>query len=174
MRRKYYRERIRPVDFEKRYEKVVIIKRVTKVVAGGRRFRFSALVVVGDGKGIVGYGLGKGKEVITAINKASQEARKNLIRVPILHGTVPHDVEKKFGATKVLIKPAAPGTGIIAGHAMRAVLEAAGYENLICKVIGSSNPHNVVRATFEALMELKDPYTIAQYRGISLEKLFNG
>jgi len=155
-------------------EKVLIVRRVTKVVKGGRRFRFSALVVVGDGKGTVGYGLGKSKEVIDAITKAGQIARKNLYKVPVVHGTVPHEVEKKYGATRVLIKPAAPGTGVKAGGAMRAILEAAGYTDVLCKVIGSSNPHNALKATLYALLDLRMPGQIAELRGIPLEKVYNG
>lgn len=153
---------------------VVTIRRVTKVVKGGRRFRFSALVVVGDGKGTVGFGLGKSKEVIGAVTKAGQVARKNLYRVPVVHGTVPHEVEKKYGATRVLIKPAAPGTGVKAGGAMRPILEAAGYTDVLCKVIGSSNPHNVLKATLYALLDLRMPAQIAELRGIPLEKVYNG
>ncbi len=155
-------------------ERVVNVRRVVKVTKGGRTFRFSALVVVGDQDGIVGYGLGKAREVSAAVEKATDQAKKNLYRVPILHGTVPHDVEAKEMGTRVIIKRAAPGTGVIAGGAMRAVLESAGYTDVIAKVIGSTTPHNVVRATMKALLSLRDPITIARQRGITLNKLFNG
>jgi len=155
-------------------DKVVSINRVTKVTKGGRNFRFSALVVVGDGNGIVGYGLGKANEVQEAISKGIDDAKKNLIRVPVMNGTIPHDQWTKLGASKVLIKPAAPGTGVLAGGSMRAVLEAAGYTDVLAKSLGSPNPQNVVKATVQALKELRDPYTVAKQRGISVQKLFQG
>ncbi|NPA35091.1 MAG: 30S ribosomal protein S5 [Chlorobi bacterium] len=155
-------------------ERVVNVRRVVKVTKGGRTFRFSALVVVGDQDGVVGYGHGKAREVAAAVEKATDQAKKNLYRVPILQGTVPHDVEAKEMGTRVIIKRAAPGTGVIAGGAMRAVLESAGYTDVIAKVIGSTTPHNVVRATMKALLSLRDPVTIARQRGITLNKLFNG
>ncbi|HLS70285.1 MAG TPA: 30S ribosomal protein S5 [Chitinophagaceae bacterium] len=155
-------------------DKVVSINRVTKVTKGGRNFRFSALVVVGDGNGIVGYGLGKANEVQEAISKGIDDAKKNLIRVPVMNGTIPHDQWTKLGASKVLIKPAAPGTGVLAGGSMRAVLEAAGYTDVLAKSLGSPNPQNVVKATVQALRELRDPYTVAKQRGISVQKLFQG
>lgn len=155
-------------------EKVVAIKRVAKVVKGGRRFSFAAIVVVGDGKGVVGYGLGKANEVTDAITKGIDDAKKNLVKVPVLKGTVPHSVEGKFGGGFVLIKPASPGTGVIAGGAMRAVLESAGVRDVLAKSKGSSNPHNVVKATFDALAKMRDAYTIAQQRGVGLSKVFNG
>ncbi len=155
-------------------EKVVAIKRVAKVVKGGRRFSFSAIVVVGDGNGVVGYGLGKANEVTDAITKGIDDAKKNLVRIPVHKGTIPHESLGKFGGGFVLLKPASTGTGVIAGGAMRAVLESAGIHDVLAKSKGSSNPHNVVKATFDALSRMRDPFTIAQQRGISLEQVFNG
>jgi small subunit ribosomal protein S5 len=155
-------------------EKVVAIKRVAKVVKGGRRFSFSAIVVVGDGKGVVGFGLGKANEVTDAITKGIDDAKKNLVKVPVYKGTVPHESIGKFGGGLVLLKPAAPGTGVIAGGAMRAVLESAGVKDVLAKSKGSSNPHNVVKATFNALTKMRDAFTVAKDRGISIEKVFNG
>ena len=155
-------------------EKVVAIKRVAKVVKGGRRFSFSAIVVVGDGNGVVGFGLGKANEVTDAIAKGIDDAKKNLVKVPIVKHTVPHTVIGKYGGGRVLLKPASPGTGVIAGGAMRAVLESAGVKDVLAKSKGSSNPHNVVKATFNALSNMRDAYTVAQYRGVSLNKVFNG
>jgi small subunit ribosomal protein S5 len=153
---------------------VVSINRVAKVTKGGRTFSFTALVVVGDGHGIVGHGLGKSGEVIDAINKGIEDAKKNLIKVPVINGTVPHDQHGKFGGGRVFLKPAAHGTGVIAGGAMRAVLESAGVTDVLAKSKGSSNPHNVVKATFDALTSMRDPHTVAQMRGLSLKKVFNG
>jgi len=155
-------------------EKVVAIKRVAKVVIGGRRFSFSAIVVVGDGNGVVGYGLGKANEVTDAITKGIDDAKKNLVRVPIFKGTVPHEAIGKYGGGFVLLKPASAGTGVIAGGAMRAVLESAGVHDVLAKSKGSSNPHNVVKATFDALAQMRDPLTIARQRGVPLDKVFNG
>ena len=155
-------------------EKVVAIKRVAKVVKGGRRFSFSAIVVVGDGHGVVGYGLGKANEVVDAITKGVDDAKKNLVKVPIFRNTVPHEAIGKFGGGFVLLRPASPGTGVIAGGAMRAVLESAGVKDVLAKSKGSSNPHNVVKATFDALMKMRDANTVAQQRGVTLDKVFNG
>ena len=155
-------------------EKVVAINRVAKVVKGGRRFSFSAIVVVGDGNGTVGYGLGKANEVTDAITKGIDDAKKNLIKVPVIKGTVPHDMYGKYSGGFVLLKPAAAGTGIIAGGAMRAVLDSAGIKDVLAKSKGSSNPHNVVKATFDALSKMREPHVIAQQRGVALSKVFNG
>ncbi len=155
-------------------EKVVSINRVVKTTKGGRAFSFSALVVVGNGAGIVGQGLGKAKEVQEAITKGIEDAKKNLIKVPIRHGTIPHDQFTKEGAAKVFIKPAAHGTGVIAGGSMRAVLEAAGVTDVLAKSLGSANPHNVVKATVKALATLREPIAVSRARQISLKKVFNG
>ena len=155
-------------------DKLVSLNRVAKVTKGGRTFSFSALVVLGNGKGKVGHGLGKARDVQECISKAVDDARKNLIEVPIINGTIPHEQKGKYGAGKVLIKPAADGTGVIAGGAMRAVLESAGVHNVLAKSQGSSNPHNVVKATIDALRSLRSPHEVARQRGITLEKLFEG
>lgn len=155
-------------------EKVVAINRVAKVVKGGRRFSFSAIVVLGDGKGVVGQGLGKANEVTDAIQKAIEDAKKNLIQVPIINSTVPHEMMGKYSGGLVLLKPAAVGTGLIAGGAMRAVLEAAGFHNVLAKSRGSSNPHNVVKATLDALGKMKAPHEVAVQRRVKLNKVFNG
>ncbi len=165
-------KRVKPVDSELS-ERLVALNRVAKVVKGGRRFSFSALVVVGNGKGVVGIGLGKAGEATDAIKKGRDDAKKNLIKVPVLNGTVPHEIYTKYGASRIIIKPGAPGTGVLAGGAMRAVLETAGIKNVLGKSHGSSNPHNVVKATLKALLSIRDPYSVAKSRGITLEKLFN-
>ncbi|MCC7301676.1 MAG: 30S ribosomal protein S5 [Bacteroidia bacterium] len=155
-------------------DRLVAVQRVTKVTKGGRTFSFSAIVVVGNEKGVVGYGLGKAKEVTDAITKGIDDAKKNLIKVPVLKGTIPHDQYGKFGGSRVLLKPASHGTGVIAGGAMRAVLESVGITDVLAKSQGSSNPHNVVKATIDALTSLRDAYTVAQHRGVSMGKVFNG
>ena len=155
-------------------DRLVKINRVTKVTKGGRTFTFAAVVVVGDGNGVIGYGLGKAGEVTAAISKGTEAAKKNLVKVPVLKGTIPHEVEVKFGGAHVLLKPAAAGTGLKAGGAMRAVLESAGIKDVIAKSKGSSNPHNLVKATIAALAEMRDARTIAANRGISLDKVFRG
>lgn len=165
--------KVKSADLELK-DKLVAVNRVTKVTKGGRTFSFSAIVVVGDENGIVGHGLGKAKEVTEAITKGIEDAKKNLIKVPLLHGTVPHPQKGKFGGAEVLIKPASPGTGVIAGGSMRAVLESAGIHNVLAKSQGSSNPHNVIKATFDALGSMRDAVTVAKQRGISLDKVFNG
>jgi len=155
-------------------DRLVAINRVTKVTKGGRTFTFAAIVVVGDGKGVIGWGLGKAGEVTAAIAKGVESAKKNLVKVPVLKGTVPHEMETSFGGAQVLIKPAAPGTGLKAGGAMRAVLESAGITDVIAKSKGSSNPHNLVKATIAALSEMRDAYTVAGERGVDMLKVFNG
>ena len=162
-------QRVKGGDLELK-EKVVSINRVVKTTKGGRAFSFSALVVVGNENGVVGQGLGKAKEVLKGID----DAKKNLIKVPIMHGTIPHEQWSKEGAAKVLIKPAAHGTGVIAGGSMRAVLESAGITDVLAKSLGSANPHNVVKATVKALATLREPIGVAKTRNISLKKVFNG
>jgi small subunit ribosomal protein S5 len=164
------RERIDASQLDLR-DTVVAINRVTKVVKGGKNLSFSALVVVGDGHGVVGFGVGKAKEVPSAIKKGIEAAKKGLIRVPLQGTTVPHTITGKFGAGSVLLKPAPDGTGIIAGGAVRAVVEAAGITNVMTKSLGSANPHNVVRATFTGLSQLKDPATVARLRGKDLQEM---
>ena len=164
--------RVKAGDLELK-DKVVAINRVVKTTKGGRSFSFSALVVVGNENGVVGHGLGKAKEVQEAITKGIEDAKKNLIKVPIMHGTIPHDQWAKEGAAKVLIKPAAHGTGVIAGGSMRAVLEAAGVTDVLAKSLGSANPHNVVKATFKALAMLREPISVAKTRTVGLKKVFN-
>lgn len=153
-------------------DKMVALNRVAKVTKGGRTFSFAAIVVVGDGQGTVGQGLGKARDVSEAIAKAVDDAKKNLVKVPIHKGTIPHTQEGKYGAGRVLIKPASDGTGVIAGGAMRAVLESAGVHNVLAKSFGSSNPHNVVKATINALTKLRSPQAIAKERKVSVEKIF--
>jgi small subunit ribosomal protein S5 len=155
-------------------DRLVSIQRVTKVTKGGRTFSFSAIVVVGNEDGIVGHGLGKASEVTTAIAKGIEDAKKNLIRVPIYKGTIPHEQTAKYGGARVFLKPASGGTGVKAGGAMRAVLESVGVKNVLAKSKGSSNPHNLVKATMLALLELRDAYMISDQRGMKLEKIFNG
>ena len=155
-------------------DRLVAINRVTKVTKGGRTFSFSAIVVVGNEDGIIGYGLGKASEVTAAIAKGVEAAKKNLVRVPVLKGTVPHEQIARFGGSEVFIKPASHGTGVVAGGAMRAVLDSVGVKDILAKSKGSSNPHNLVKATIEALSQLRDAYTIAGVRGISMDRVFNG
>ena len=155
-------------------DRLVAINRVTKVTKGGRTFTFAAIVVIGNENGVVGYGLGKAKEVQAAVQKGVDDAKKNLIRVPVLKGTIPHEQMGKYSGAKVFLKPATPGTGVIAGGAMRAVFESVGVKNVLAKSKGSSNPHSVVKATIGALAKMRDAYTVAQVRGISLDKVFNG
>ena len=166
-------ERVKPSGLEL-VDRLVGVQRVTKVTKGGRAFGFSAIVVVGDGNGVVGHGLGKSKDVASAIAKAIEDAKKNLVRIPILNGTVPHEQKGKFGGAKVFIKPASNGTGVIAGGAVRAVLESVGVHDVLSKSHGSSNPHNVVKASFDALLQLRSAASTAKQRGVSLEKVFNG
>jgi small subunit ribosomal protein S5 len=165
--------RVKTSDLELK-DRLVSIQRVTKVTKGGRTFSFSAIVVVGNEDGIVGYGLGKANEVTTAIAKGIEDAKKNLIKVPIYKGTIPHEQTAKYGGAKVFLKPASSGTGIKAGGAMRAVLESVGVKNVLAKSKGSSNPHNLVKATFIALLELRDASMIAEQRSATIEKVFNG
>ncbi len=166
-------ERVKPSGLEL-VDRLVGVQRVTKVTKGGRAFGFSAIVVVGDGNGVVGHGLGKSKDVSSAIAKAVEDAKKNLVRIPILDATLPHEQKGKFGGAKVFLKPASHGTGVIAGGAVRHVLESVGIHDVLSKSQGSSNPHNVVKATFDALLQLRSAASIAKQRGISLEKVFNG
>ena len=166
-------ERVRPAGLEL-VDRLVSVQRVTKVTKGGRAFGFSAIVVVGDENGVVGYGLGKSKEVSEAIAKGVEDAKKNLVRIPLSEGTIPHEQVGKFGGARIFIRPASHGTGVIAGGAMRAVLESVGVKDVLAKSKGSSNPHNVVKACFDALLNLRDAQAVAKQRGVSLEKVFNG
>ena len=166
-------KKVRSTDLELK-DRLVGVNRVTKVTKGGRTFSFSAIVVVGDEAGIVGHGLGKAMEVAEAIRKGMEEAKKNLIHVPLKNGTIPHQQNGKYGGARVFIKPASHGTGVIAGGAMRAVLESVGVTDVLAKCIGSSNPHNVVKATVEALGQLRDAAHVADQRGVTIDKVFNG
>ena len=166
-------ERVKPSGLELQ-DHLVGVQRVTKVTKGGRAFGFSAIVVVGDGNGVVGHGLGKSKDVASAIAKAIEDAKKNLVRIPILKQTLPHEQKGKFGGARVFLKPASHGTGVIAGGAVRAVLDSVGIHDVLSKSQGSSNPHNVVKATFDALLQLRSASMIAKERGISLEQVFKG
>jgi len=166
-------KKVRTSDLELK-DRLVAINRVTKVTKGGRTFSFSAIVVVGNEDGIVGWGLGKASEVTTAIAKGVDAAKKNLVKIPVINGTIPHEQLAKFGGANVLLKPASHGTGVKAGGAMRAVLESVGIHDILAKSKGSSNPHNLVKATFGALLGLRDAYTVAEQRGVSLDKVFKG
>jgi small subunit ribosomal protein S5 len=165
--------RVKTTDLDLK-DRLVSIQRVTKVTKGGRTFSFSAIVVVGNEDGIVGYGLGKANEVTTAIAKGVEDAKKNLIKVPIYKGTIPHEQVAKYGGAQVFLKPATSGTGVKAGGAMRAVLESVGIKDVLAKSKGSSNPHNLVKATFNALTKMRDAFTVAQHRNVPMEKVFNG
>ena len=166
-------KRVKTSDLDLK-DRLVAIQRVTKVTKGGRHFSFAAIVVVGDENGVVGYGLGKANEVTTAISKGVEDAKKNLIKVPVLNGTIPHEQEVKFGGARVFMKPAAPGTGVKAGGAMRAVFESVGVRNVLAKSKGPSNPHNLVKATVAALSQMRDAYTVAGLRGIPMSRVFKG
>lgn len=166
-------KKVKTTDLELK-DRLVAIQRVTKVTKGGRHFSFAAIVVVGNENGIVGYGLGKAGEVTSAIAKGIEDAKKNLVKVPIYKGTIPHEQEAKFGGARVFIKPAAAGTGVKAGGAMRAVLESVGIHDVLAKSKGSSNPHNLVKATVNALLELRDAYTVSEVRGVPLKTVFKG
>ena len=155
-------------------DKLVAVQRVTKVTKGGRHFSFAAIVVVGDENGVVGYGLGKAGEVTSAISKGIEDAKKNLVKVPLNKRTIPHQQEAKFGGARVFMKPAAPGSGVKAGGAMRAVFESAGIQDVLAKSKGSSNPHNLVKATVQALLQMRDAYTVAGVRGIHMNRVFKG
>lgn len=166
-------KRVRASEIELK-DRLVAVQRVTKVTKGGRAFSFAAIVVVGDEKGVVGYGLGKAKEVTDAVSKGVEDAKKNLVRVSVLKGTVPHEATGKFGGANVFLKPAVAGTGVIAGGAMRAVLESVGIHDVLAKSKGSSNPHNVVKATIDALLNMRDAVSVSQQRGVKMSKVFNG
>jgi len=166
-------KKVKTTDLELK-DRLVAIKRVTKVTKGGRHFSFAAIVVVGDERGVVGYGLGKANEVTTAISKGVEDAKKNLVKIPMSGTTIPHEQEAKFGGARVFMKPAAPGTGVKAGGAMRAVFESVGITDVLAKSKGSSNPHNLVKATVAALVEMRDAYTIAGLRGVPMNRVFNG
>jgi len=155
-------------------DKLVAVQRVTKVTKGGRHFSFAAIVVVGDENGVVGYGLGKAGEVTSAISKGIEDAKKNLVKIPLNKRTIPHEQEAKFGGARVFMKPAAPGTGVKAGGAMRAVFESAGIQDVLAKSKGSSNPHNLVKATVQALLQMRDAYTVAGVRGVHMNRVFKG
>jgi len=164
---------INPSEIEFKEEKVVKINRVAKVVKGGRRFSFNAIVVVGDGNGHVGIGLGKANEVMNSVYKGKENAKKSVVKIPIVNGTLPHAIIGKYGAGRVMLKPASPGTGIIAGGAIRAIMEQVGITDVLAKILGTRNPHNVIKATMNGLENLEDATEIARRRGISIQELFN-
>ena len=164
---------INPSEIEFKEEKVVKINRVAKVVKGGRRFSFNAIVVVGDGNGHVGVGMGKANEVMNSVSKGKENAKKSVVRIPIVNGTLPHAIIGRYGAGRVMLKPASPGTGIIAGGAIRAIMEEVGITDVLAKILGSRNPHNVIKATLDGLEHLEDATEIARRRGISIQELFN-
>ncbi|MCZ2083602.1 MULTISPECIES: 30S ribosomal protein S5 [unclassified Kaistella] len=166
-------EKIKPGGLELK-DRLVSVNRVTKVTKGGRAFGFSAIVVVGDEAGTVGFGLGKSKEVASAIAKAVEDAKKNLVKVPVVNHTIPHQTSARYGGADIFLRPATHGTGVIAGGTVRMVVEAAGIKDILSKSKGSSNPHNVVKATFKALLDIRRPEEVAKLRGISLDKVFNG
>lgn len=166
-------EKVKPGGLELK-DRLVSVNRVTKVTKGGRAFGFSAIVVVGDEAGTVGFGLGKSKEVASAIAKAVEDAKKNLVKVPVINHTIPHQTSARYGGADIFLRPATHGTGVIAGGTVRMVVEAAGIKDILSKSKGSSNPHNVVKATFKALLDIRRPEEIAKLRGISLNKVFNG
>ncbi len=172
MNQKNFIQRVKPSGLEL-VDRLVAVNRVTKVTKGGRHFRFSAIVVVGNENGVAGYGLGKSNDVSEAIAKGVEDAKKNLVKIPIVNHTVPHEQEAKYGGSRVFLRPASHGTGVIAGGAMRAVLESFGIHDVLAKSKGNSNPHNVVKATFRALTSMRDAYTVAKDRGISLDQMFN-
>lgn len=164
---------INPAELDLQEENVIRVTRVAKVTSRGKNFRFGALVVVGDGKGHVGIGQGKAGEVMSAINKAKEEAKQNIVKIDIINGTIPHKIVSRYSASKVMLKPAAPGTGIIAGAAVRAVMEQVGIKNILTKRFGSNNPLNVTKATMKALTSLQDAVSISNKRGISIKEVFN-
>jgi len=164
---------INPSELDLKEETVVKIKRISKVTSRGRRFRFSSVVVIGDGKGHVGVGVGKANEVLASISKAKENAKQNIFKAPIINGTIPHKIEKKYGASSIMLKPASPGTGIIAGGAVRAVMEQVGVSNILSKVIGSNNALNIVNATINALKDMQDAVKVANKRGITISQVFN-